>query len=134
MTTELMYLTLTSLLLATLWMPYIIGVNMNATAETTDFTQPPDKSGLPKWVRRADRAHINLVEQFAPYAVLIVLLHILGVSNSWTVGAAAAFFFLRVAHAVGMITATARFPTRPIIFTAAWVCIVILGWQVIANG
>ncbi|MEL6201279.1 MAG: MAPEG family protein [Pseudomonadota bacterium] len=134
MTTELFYLTLTSLLLASLWVPYIIGVNMNATQETVDFTQPPDKSGLPKWVRRADRAHINLVEQYAPYAVLIVLLHIQGVSNSWTVGVAMAFFYLRVAHAIGMITAVARFPARPIIFTGAWLCIVVLGWQLIANG
>ncbi|MEO0545170.1 MAG: MAPEG family protein [Pseudomonadota bacterium] len=134
MTSEIFYLTLTSLLLATLWVPYIIGVNMNATPEVTDFTQPADKSGLPKWVRRADRAHVNLVEQYAPYAVLIVLLHITGVSNGWTVGAAAAFFYLRVAHAAGMITAMARYPVRPIIFTAAWICIVILGWQLIANG
>lgn len=131
MTTEITYLTLTSLLLASLWIPYIIGVNMHATAETTDFTQPPDKSVLPKWVRRADRAHINLVEQYAPYAILILILHSLDVSNSWTAGAAAAFFFLRIAHAVGMITAMTRFPLRPIIFTAAWLCIIVLGWQVL---
>ena len=66
-----------------------------------------------------------------PFAVLILLAHHLGVSTWVTIWAAALFFWLRVAHAVGMITGLAGLPARPIIFTLAWVCVVAIGVQIL---
>lgn len=132
MTTELIYLTLVAVLTASLWIPFIVGVNVQKDVYAGDFTRPPDVSKFAPWIHRAHRAHLNAVEQVLPFAVLVLLLNSIGVSTSWTVGASVAFFWLRLAHAVGMITGLARFPVRPILFTAGWICILILGWQAFA--
>ncbi|MEL6516543.1 MAG: MAPEG family protein [Pseudomonadota bacterium] len=134
MSVEMIYLTLTALLAASLWIPFIIGVNTQTVKDMSDFTRPPDLSDLPPWIHRAWRAHLNLVEQFLPFAVIVLIAHLQGVSTGVTVWASVAFFWLRVAHAAGMITGVARFPARPMIFTAGWVCILLIGWQVLAAG
>ena len=132
MTTELVYLTLVALLAASLWIPFIVGVNTMAPVEGMDpFTRPPELSDMPPWVHRAHRAHLNLIEQAVPFAIIVLIAAQAGVSTGVTVWAAAAFFWLRVAHAVGMISGLARMPVRPVIFTAGWVCILLIGWQVL---
>jgi uncharacterized MAPEG superfamily protein len=133
MTTEIHYLTLTALWLSALWIPYIVGVSIyDSRNMRANFISPPDPGRLPDWVKRANRAHLNLVEQFAPFAVLVLIAQVLGVSNAWTGGAATAFFWLRLAHSLVMWTGFAAFPLRSVIFTGAWVCILMLGWQVLA--
>ncbi len=132
MTTELFYLALTALLAGCLWIPFIVGVNLHADETTTDFTRVPDRLKMPPWVQRADRAHMNLIEQFVPMAVLVLVAHAAGVSNPVTAWTMVAFFWFRIAHAFGMITAWARFPLRSIVFTGGWVCILIFGWQVLS--
>ncbi|MEO0694160.1 MAG: MAPEG family protein [Pseudomonadota bacterium] len=134
MSVEMIYLTLTALLAASLWIPFIVGVNTQTVKDMSDFTRPPDLSDLPPWIHRAWRAHLNLIEQFLPFAVIVLIAHLQGVSTGVTVWASVAFFWLRVAHAAGMITGFARFPLRPIIFTAGWLCILLIGWQVLAHG
>ena len=131
MTTELFYLTLTALLAGSLWIPFIVGVNMHADETVTDFTRVPDVSKMPWWVQRANRAHLNLLEQFLPMAVLVLTAHIAGVSNMVTAWTMIAFFWIRVIHAAGMITALTRFPLRSIVFTGGWACILIYGWQIV---
>jgi uncharacterized MAPEG superfamily protein len=84
-------------------------------------------------VIRANRAHINLLEQGLPFAILILILHQTGGFTTLTYWTAIAFFWLRVGHAVGMITGLAQMPLRPIIFTAGWVCILLLGYSVFAT-
>ena len=132
MSTELLYLTLTALLAGSLWIPYVVGVNMHGDETTADFTRVPDPARLPWWVQRANRAHLNLLEQFLPMAVLVLIANAIGVSNSVTAWTMVAFFWIRMVHAVGMITAWVRFPLRPIIFTSGWICILIYGWQILA--
>jgi len=134
MTIELTYLIFTALLAASLWIPFIVGVNVQREVDTTDFTRPPDLSALPAWVHRAHRAHLNLIEQMLPFAVIVLVAHVLAGSTTVTVWASVAFFWLRVIHAAGMISGVARFPIRPIIFTASWLCILAIGWQVLAQG
>ena len=131
MSIELTYLTLSALLAASLWMPFIIGVNATEAREVADFNRPPDLSQMPAWVHRAHRAHLNMIEQFLPFAAVVIVAHLQGVSTAVTVIATAAFFWLRVAHAVGMISGFATFPIRPILFTAGWVCILAIGGAVL---
>ena len=127
MSAELFWLTLTALLAASLWVPYIVGVTMHPVDAAADFRRPPDLRQFPEWVHRAHRAHLNMIEQGMPFAVLVLIADAAGVSNGWTVGAAAAFFWLRAVHAVGMISGIARFPLRPILFTAGWLCSAVFG-------
>lgn len=134
MTVELAYLLATAVLAASLWIPFIVGVNSIPDKDFSDFTRPPDHTAMPAWVHRAFRAHLNMIEQFVPFAAIVLVGHMLGVSTSITAIAAGAFFWLRVAHAVGMISGLAVFPIRPIIFTAGWVAILVYAWQVFAHG
>lgn len=134
MTLELTYLVFTAILAASLWIPFIVGVARLEGDHAQDFTRPVDLSTLPAWIHRAHRAHLNLVEQFLPFAVVVLIAHVLGVSTGITVAASVAFFWLRVVHAAGMISGLASFPIRPILFTAGWACILLIGWQALAHG
>ena len=42
------------------------------------------------------------------------------------------FFWLRVAHAIGMITGVARRPLPPTIFFANWIVTLVYAWQVLS--
>lgn len=136
MTIELFWLTLTAVLAASLWIPFIAGVNTLPAIEGApdSFVVPPDPLKLPPWIARSYRAHQNLLEQLMPFAVIVLIGHAAGVSNQITELCAIGFFWLRVAHAVGMITAKARLPVRPLIFTAGWLVTMTYAWQVLDNA
>jgi len=55
---------------------------------------------LPVWVARARRAHANMVENLAPFAVLVLTAHVVGAANATTALGATLFFWGRVGHAV----------------------------------
>ncbi len=131
MTPELTWLMLTALLAASLWIPYIVGVNRHAIAGQDGFDRPNDLNAYPAWVHRAHRAHLNLIEQALPFAIVILIAHAAQVSTPVTAAAAAIFFWLRVAHAVGMISGLARFPARPILFTAGWLAILVIAVELL---
>lgn len=131
MTTELTYLVATMMLTASMWIPFIVGVNSIPATGPVDFTRPPDLQDLPAWVHRAHRAHLNLLETAMPFAALVLLAHVLEVSTGVTLWATVAFFWLRVIHAVGMVTGLAVFPLRPIIFSASWLCTIAIGVQLL---
>ncbi|MGB7243886.1 MAG: MAPEG family protein [Sulfitobacter sp.] len=131
MTTELTYLTLVMLLAASLWIPYIVGVTSNPLTQGDGFTRPAPLTEFPEWVHRAHRAHLNLIEAAMPFAALVLVAHVLGISTSVTIWASTAFFWLRLAHAIGMISGLARFPVRPILFNLSWLCTVAIGVQLL---
>lgn len=51
------------------------------------------------WVGRAVRAHLNLVENLPPFAILVLVAHVAGKANATTALGATLFFWGRVAHA-----------------------------------
>ncbi|WP_415921039.1 MAPEG family protein [Tateyamaria sp. SN6-1] len=122
---------------ASLWIPYIVGVNTapagSIPADAPDgFHRPPDPSFQRPWVHRAFRAHLNLLEQSVPFAVLVLLVDRADGFGALTLWTSVAFVLLRVAHAVGYITGVAGFPARPLIFTAGWVCCLLMAWAFFA--
>lgn len=131
MTADLFWLTLTALLAASLWLPYIVGVNLADQPMPTD-NRPSDPAQMPAWVHRAWRAHLNLLEQFLPFAVVVLVAQLSGASNAVTAFAAAGFFGLRIVHCIWMIAGLRVLPMRPLIFVAGWVAILVIGWQVLA--
>ena len=137
--TELGILTCLAILAASLWIPYIVGVNTAAEgslpADAPDgFIRIPNPSLHRPWVQRAYRAHLNLLEQLLPFAMLVLILDRVGGFTTLTYWTAIAFFWLRVAHAVGYITGKARSPLRPIIFIGGWVCCLIMAYAVFFFG
>jgi uncharacterized MAPEG superfamily protein len=121
MTTDLKYLAFTAMLTAALWIPYVVCQVMTngflAPANYVDPTQRP----VTLWGKRADRAYLNAVEVFAPFAALVVIAHIAGKANAMTAFWAISFFWLRVAHAVVYLLAVPF--VRTLIFTLGFVAV-----------
>ncbi|GGX50065.1 membrane protein [Tateyamaria omphalii] len=137
MPTELVILGVLAVMAVSLWIPYIVGVNTapegSIPADAPDgFIIPPDPNVHRPWVRRAYRAHLNLLEQSVPFAILVFLVDRADGFTALTLWASIAFLLLRIAHAVGYITGTARFPARPLIFTAGWICCLLMAWAFFA--
>ncbi len=132
MTPELWYLFLTATLLVLLWMPYIAGqVMTNGMLRPEEYVNLRDSTNLPAWVRRANRAHLNLVEQFAPFAGLVLVAHLMGLSNSITQAAAMVFFWARLAHFLVMIVGFKYLMARTMIFTVAFAALLVFAWQIL---
>ena len=132
MTPELFWLLMTALLAASLWIPFIVGVNTMTPADGANpFHRPPDLNSMHAWIHRAHRAHLNLIEQAVPFAIAVLIAAHAEVSTAVTAWAAAGFFWLRVVHAAGMITGLAAMPVRPILFSAGWITILLIAWQVL---
>lgn len=53
---------------------------------------------VPGWVDRAVRAHANLTENIALFAILVLVAHVSGKANAVTALGATMFFVARVAH------------------------------------
>jgi uncharacterized MAPEG superfamily protein len=120
MTTEMLYLLLTALLTGALWIPVVIGyVGARGALKPVDYKTAP-ASPVPDWVNRANRAHLNAVESFAPFAAVVLVARAAGVSDALTVAMAAAFFWARLAHAVVHISGFSRFKARTLVFTVGW--------------
>lgn len=132
--TELGVLASLALLAATLWVPYIVGVTRQPKVKGApdSFLRPGDLNHLPAWVHRAHRAHLNLLEQFLPFAILVMLVDRVDGFSTLTYWTAIAFFWIRIAHAAGMITGIARMPLRPILFNLGWLCCMLMGYAIFA--
>ncbi|MBI3374308.1 MAG: MAPEG family protein [Betaproteobacteria bacterium] len=124
MTTELLYLLFTAMLTGILWIPVVIGyVLSRGPLKPSDYKVAP-AAPLPDWVNRANRAHMNAVENFATFATVVLIAHAVGVSTSITEISAAVYFYARAAHAVVHITGFSLFMARTVLFTVAWVAFV----------
>ncbi|MEM9438688.1 MAG: MAPEG family protein, partial [Pseudomonadota bacterium] len=111
----------------------IILVNTTPAGDAVD-NGLADYMSMGRTARLANRAHINLLEQAMPFAGLVILAHVLGVSSPATILAAAAFFWLRLAHAGVMLWVKRQLPIRPIIFTGGWVCCVVFAVEILRLG
>jgi uncharacterized MAPEG superfamily protein len=131
MGTELFYLYLTSVLLAVMWIPHIIGqATNNGPLRPEEYVTLRDPDNAPNWVRRANRAHLNLVEQFGAFAGLVVVAQLTGATDATTAIAAAVFFWARVAHAAIMIAGVSLLMLRTMIFLVSWLALVAIAWHI----
>ncbi|MDR5728497.1 MAG: MAPEG family protein [Terriglobia bacterium] len=135
MTTELTWLVYTAILAASLWIPYIVGVNVT-DFEGKDglFARPPDMSKMAPWVHRSYRAHLNLLEQLLPFSLIVIAGALAKISTPITVWCAILFFWLRALHAIGMITGLAKFPIRPLLYVAGWIVTLVFASQILSKA
>lgn len=134
MTTELFYLLLTALLTGVLWIPVVIGyVSSRGPLKPQDYKVAPT-TPLPDWVNRANRAHINAVENLTPFAAVVLIAHAVGVSTPVTAICAAAYFYVRAAHAVIHISGFSHFRARTVLFTVAWIAFVTFAIEVLRHS
>jgi uncharacterized MAPEG superfamily protein len=129
MTTDLTYLAYTAMLTGALWIPYVIAqVVTNGLLTPANYVDPTPRP-LPAWGKRADRTLMNSVEVFAPFAALVLAAHVAGKANATTAFWAMLFFWSRVVHAVVYLLGLPYI--RTVAFTAGFVAVVGLFWQVI---
>ncbi|MGA2288426.1 MAPEG family protein [Bradyrhizobium sp.] len=129
MSTDLKYLALTAFLTASLWLPYVVAqVTTNGPLTARNYLDPAPRP-LPLWGKRADRAYINAVETFAPFAALVIAVHLAGKANAVTAFWAMSYFWLRLAHAVVYLLGIPY--VRTLIFTLGYVAVVGTFWELI---
>ncbi|HEX3766435.1 MAG TPA: MAPEG family protein [Kofleriaceae bacterium] len=134
MNVELLYLLLTALLTGVLWIPVVIGyVSSRGALTPAGYKKAPD-TPLPDWVNRANRAHQNAVENFAPFAAVVLVAQALGISTPVTQASAAVYFYARVAHAVIHVSGFGRFRARTVLFSVAWIAFLVFAVVVLARA
>ena len=130
MSGALYWLTVSAGLMLVLWVPYtakyasLVGLEKGMRAI-------PDETVLPDWARRCRRAHMNLIENFAPFAALVLVLHVTGKADPSTATAAAVFFFARMLHAIVYIAGIAY--VRTLFFAIGWLVCFYLLWQALTS-
>lgn len=96
---DLRMLAYSALLCLALWIPYILsGISVKGLGRMMGYPSG-DYSDLPAWAQRAHRAHLNLVENLAPFAALVLVAHVSGAANELTALGARLFFWARVVQA-----------------------------------
>jgi uncharacterized MAPEG superfamily protein len=130
MSVELKYLAFTAVLTAALWIPYIVcQVTTNGFLSGENYVDPTPRP-VPLWGQRANRAHINAVETFAPFAALVLIAHVAGKESAMTAFWTMAFFWLRLAHAAVYWFAVPF--VRTLVFTLGFVAVCGLAWSVLS--
>jgi uncharacterized MAPEG superfamily protein len=125
MKTELFYLLLTAILTAVLWIPVVIGYATTRGPLKPENYRTAPTSALPDWVNRANRAHLNAVENIAPFVAVVLIANAIGVSTATTQVCAAVYFYARLVHAVVHISGFGLLMARTVAFTVAWVAFMI---------
>jgi uncharacterized MAPEG superfamily protein len=129
MSTDLKYLAFTAILTASLWIPYVVAqVTTNGPLKPQNYVDPTPRP-LPPWGKRADRTYINAVENFAPFAALVIVAHLAGKADAMTAFWAMSYFWLRLAHAVVYLLGLPL--VRTIIFTLGYVAVAGIFWEII---
>ena len=131
LTTELRLLAYTAFICLVLWIPYVLAV-IKARGLTRAVGYPTGGTeDLPAWGQRAQRAHMNLVENLAPFAALVLVAHAIGASNATTVLGAQLFFYARIVHLVVMI---AGIPwLRTLAFAVGLIGNLMIFWQILSH-
>lgn len=131
MTTEFYWLTLTLLMTALFWIPYVLNRMAVRGLMGAMGNAGPDAKPHAPWAERAIAAHRNGIENLAVFAPLVIVANMVSGSTALTAGAAAVYFLARLAH-FGL--QTAGIPVlRTLAFGAGWACqmvfaLVILGF------
>lgn len=129
MSTDLKYLAFTAMLTASLWIPYIVcQVMTNGNLAPQNYVDPAPRP-VPLWGKRADRAHLNAVESFAPFAALVIVVHLAGKADAMTAFWAMAFFWLRLAHAVVYWFGLPFL--RTLVFTLGYIAVIGIFWELV---
>ncbi len=129
MTTDLKLLVFTALLSIVMWLPYILmGITHFGLMRMVSYPAC-NYSELPQWAQRLHRAHMNVVENLAPFAVLVIVAHLTGAANEATALGANLFFWSRLVQVAGQ---TAGIPfVRTIAFFVGWVGNIIILLQIL---
>lgn len=101
MNVDLQMLLWTAILCVLQAFPYTIALIMTVgLVRAVSYPQPGDDV-LPEWARRSKRSHLNLVENIAPFAIVVLVAQAMGKANDTTALGAMIFFWARIAMLIG---------------------------------
>jgi uncharacterized MAPEG superfamily protein len=124
MTTELYWLTLTALMTALFWVPYVLNRVVVSGLGGALAGTAPEAGGHSLWAQRAIKAHYNAVENLAIFASAVLVAHVLNISNPATKAAVVVYFFARLLH---YVVYSAGIPAaRTLTFTAGWLAQIVI--------
>ncbi|MFZ2725391.1 MAG: MAPEG family protein [Methylococcaceae bacterium] len=98
LSTELFWLTLTIMMTAIIWMPYIVNRLIENSPIPALMNPQPDLRPKALWAERLMRAHANAVENLVIFAPLVLIIQQNNLVNSSTAFVCMIFFFARLAH------------------------------------
>lgn len=99
MSVDLQMLVWSAVLCVVLIFPYVLcRIMVWGLVPTVGY--PSNPPPLPAWAQRAQRAHLNLLENLAPFAVLVLVAQQTGAANATTALGATVFFWARVVQAI----------------------------------
>lgn len=128
MTAELYYLTLSAILTAFLWVPYILNlIASNPIKDAVGYPERPPK--MAPWAERLKKAHYNAVENLVVFGALVLVLHAMDAGTDLTATAATTYFWARVVHAVSYTFAIPW--VRTLAFAVAWAAMILIGWVIL---
>ena len=134
MAPELFYLLLTAILTGVLWIPVVIGkVLARGPLKPGDY-KVERTTPLPDWVNRANRAHMNAVENFGQFAAVVLIAHAIEASSAVTAIAAMVYFEARLVHAVVHIAGVSLFMARTLLFTISWIAFLVIAVEVLRKS
>ena len=127
-TTELSYLTWTTIITALMWMPYVLNL-IAVRGLVAAVSYPVDPKPLAPWAARMKQAHANAIENLVVFATLVLVAHIAGVNNEVTAIACAVYFWARVVHYVVLGFGIPWI--RTLSFVTGFGCQLALAWQIL---
>ena len=128
MTSELMSLSWILALHLVIWVPYILNlIAVRGLVSAVGYPENPPP--MAAWAERLKAAHYNSVENLVVFAALVLMAHVLEISNDTTVLACQVYFWARLAH---VVLYTLAVPWgRTLAFAAAGLCQVALLLQIL---
>lgn len=118
---ELRYLVYVAILLAVIWIPYILAHVMQVgPMKAFSYT---DDDEMPAWAKQLKRAHYNLVENVPLFAIAVLAGEFTNVHTTTTAACAMVFFWARVVHPFAMVSGI--WGARTAVFTVGWVAVVV---------
>lgn len=130
MQTEILYLVLSAVLTAALWIPYVLDRFMvRGIVATVSYPESPKPQS--PWAQRLMAAHGNAVENLVVFAALVLAANAVDLSNAATAFAAMLYFWSRVVHALAY---TFKVPwVRTLAFLAGFAAQMVFAVQLLAR-
>ena len=126
---DMRLLAYSSLLCIVMWVPYVLIAIRTFGLKNLVSYPTPSYSGLAQWAQRLHRAHMNLLENLTPFAILVIISNLTGIANEMTAIGARLFFWSRLAqiifHMLGVPWG------RTLTFAIGWVGNIIIFIQII---
>jgi uncharacterized MAPEG superfamily protein len=128
MSNELEVLAVTCGLTLLMWLPYVLA-RIKQVGMKVLLMYRSDDIALPVWALRAKRAHNNTIENLVPFAGLVIVAHLLNVTNDATYAAAVSYLGFRVVHYVVFVFGVPV--VRTLTFAGCWLAQLCLLFQIL---